>query len=400
MSDPGMQESTEPNTTLDGESAPGNMAPSPSPSPPETTDSLASDNMDLVKSLFLGISFTALIYEVFPLPFLEGGAIYPVLDNKVSEVIVGMTLWSLFLLAFKYAGFRRQQKVKQAFLRSALPRAFQAGVYAKNANELALQLQREMIRLRVRRFQTSVLYRRLLRLLHFIRTVAKKDGLNDFLDYQGQIDQKKLENSYAILQVFIWAIPILGFIGTVLGIGTSVSEFAEFIQTAEGGGQFSSQMRAALGGVTSGLAVAFNTTFLALVLVIPVMIITSFLQKIEEEYLLGIEEYLMEDLLPHLRVEPGQNPVSESFDEHLHRIIQLSETWVETMEPMVKQLTRQGEMMSLQISGIQPLIKNFIDRLLKRTEHSAGSQTGSASAPGLGREQEIPVVSEDDSPKV
>jgi biopolymer transport protein ExbB/TolQ len=107
--------------------------------------------------------------------------------------------------------------------------------------------------------------------------------VGDLLEAQAAIDVKKLEASYSIVQFFIWAIPIWGFIGTVLGIADAVQEFSNFIQTAETGVQFTTQMRSALGGVTSGLAVAFNTTFLALVLVMPVMLITSMLQKAEEE---------------------------------------------------------------------------------------------------------------------
>jgi len=187
-----------------------------------------------------------------------------------------------------------------------------------------------------------------------------------------------------VLQVFIWAIPILGFIGTVLGIGNSVNEFSQFIQTAEGGGEFTAQMRAALGGVTSGLAVAFNTTYLALVLVIPVMLITSFLQKSEEEYLLDIEEFCLERLLPRLHVKPGEEALAEGYEDHLHRIMRLSETWLGQFEPLVQGLSRQAEMMSHQLTGIQPLVKEFTDRLLLRgRSHGAEAppQQGTAELP-------------------
>ena len=190
--------------------------------------------------------------------------------------------------------------------------------------------------------------------------------MDSLLDYQAGIDLKKLETSYTVVQVFIWAIPILGFIGTVLGIGYSVNEFAQFIQSAEVAGGFNAQMRAALGGVTGGLAIAFNTTFLALVLVIPVMLLTSFLHKSEEELLLAIEEYCLEELLPQLHVKPGEEALAEGYEEHLARIMRLSETWLGQFEPLVGRLSRQAEMMGHQLSGIQPLVKEFTDRLLQR----------------------------------
>ena len=213
------------------------------------------------------------------------------------------------------------------------------GVYARDAENLVQVLGDELRGQKIKRHERAVVFRRMARLMRFIRAVPKKEGLNEFFDYQAQMEQKKLETSYTILQVFIWAIPILGFIGTVLGIGEAVSEFATFIQTAEGA-QLSNQMRAALGGVTSGLAVAFNTTFLALVLVIPVMLITSFMQKLEETFLVDIEEYMLEHLLPHLHIAPSEHAVSENFDEHLTRILQLSDLWLGQLEPLVGRITR------------------------------------------------------------
>ena len=39
----------------------------------------------------------------------------------------------------------------------------------------------------------------------------------DMLKSQSEIDATMVDSSYALIKVFIWAIPILGFIGTVLG---------------------------------------------------------------------------------------------------------------------------------------------------------------------------------------
>ena len=36
------------------------------------------------------------------------------------------------------------------------------------------------------------------------------------------VDANKVAGSYSLIKVFLWAIPIMGFIGTVLGIGTAI----------------------------------------------------------------------------------------------------------------------------------------------------------------------------------
>jgi biopolymer transport protein ExbB/TolQ len=373
-------------------------APQPPPEAPAAEPALPaaalergwSDNLDLLKSLFLGLVLTAAFYEVFPVPFLQKGRLLAMVqnDNWVTPVIVGMTFWSLFLLWFKALRYRAQRRVWHAFRQPAVAELFRRRVFARDADQLAAALRETLQGLRVKRFESSILYRRVLRVLTFLRAATKKEGLDNLLDYQAQIDLKKLESGYTVLQVFIWAIPILGFIGTVLGIGDSVNEFSQFIQTAEGGGEFTGQMRAALGGVTSGLAVAFNTTFLALVLVIPVMLVTSFLHKNEEEFLLEIEEFCLEELLPMLHVKPGEEALAEGYEDHLHRIMRLSETWLGQFEPLVQRLSRQAEMMGHQLAGIQPLVKEFTDRLLQRGRSGPAEPLASRGAPGAFPERE------------
>ncbi|MDH5752353.1 MAG: MotA/TolQ/ExbB proton channel family protein, partial [Deltaproteobacteria bacterium] len=306
----------------------------------------------------------------------EPGRLLSLFENRVSEVIVGMTLWSLFLLLFKYLHHRRQHRVYLAFLRPEVRSLLTRGIYARNARQAQQAIDAVLSGMKLSNHRNSVIFRRVTRLLQLSRSAPKKEGLNELLDYQAQLDVKRLEISYSILHVFLWAIPILGFIGTVMGIGSSVGEFAGFIQTAEGGAQFGIQMRTALSGVTSGLAVAFNTTFLALVLVIPVMLLTSFLSKSEEELLLGIEEFCLEDLLPHLHITPGEDALAEGFEEHMHRILRLSDTWLGQFGPLVSNLSSQTQSLGAQMAGIQPVIREFTDRLL---------ETGPASAPEAGR---------------
>jgi biopolymer transport protein ExbB/TolQ len=343
------------------ESEPGS---GPAFQPPRRAAVLGQDNLDLLKALFLAVFATAVVYEVFPLPFIEDRKILVIFENWVSETIVGMSLWSLFVLMFKWLGYKREVAALRAVTAPETAALFHGGIHPRNAGALAAQLRDHLARSKVRRFAESVIYRRVERGLHHVRSVTGKESINELLDYQAQIDLKKLDASYTVLNVFLWAIPILGFIGTVLGIAQAVNEFADFIQTTDGGVQFNAQMRTALSGVTNGLGVAFNTTFIALVLVIPVMLIASLLQKSEEELLLAIEEFCLEELVPRMRFVAVADAVAESFEEHLHRIQKLSQTWLGQFEPLMRSLSLQMDMIRHQMSGIQPLIQEFTDRLI------------------------------------
>ncbi len=110
------------------------------------------------------------------------------------------------------------------------------------------------------------------------------------------------ESSYSVPRILVWAIPLLGFIGTVVGISEAVNGFSGFLQDA---GDVE-QIKEGIGTVTGGLAVAFDTTLLALLLSILVMIPLVLIERYESRLLLGIDIFINDKLLPRLR-EKNQN---------------------------------------------------------------------------------------------
>lgn len=97
--------------------------------------------------------------------------------------------------------------------------------------------------------------------------------------------QSAMEQSYSLPRAFIWAIPLMGFIGTVVGISAAVAGFSNFLRQAEE----IEQIKTGIGAVTTGLAVAFDTTLLALALSVLVMLPLVLLERIEGRLLLALE---------------------------------------------------------------------------------------------------------------
>lgn len=111
------------------------------------------------------------------------------------------------------------------------------------------------------------------------------------------------EASYAFPRILIWAIPLLGFIGTVLGISVAVNGFSTFLEnTVE-----IDQIKQGIGIVTKGLAVAFDTTLLALFFSIVVMIPLVLVERLESKLLLQIDVYINDKLLPKLKEKEYQS---------------------------------------------------------------------------------------------
>jgi biopolymer transport protein ExbB/TolQ len=95
-----------------------------------------------------------------------------------------------------------------------------------------------------------------------------------------------------MIRVFIWAIPLLGFIGTVIGISAAVAGFSDSVAAVVD----LDVMKQSIGTVTIGLGIAFDTTLLALVMSIVIMFPASSLQKSEEDFLNRVEAYCDERL--------------------------------------------------------------------------------------------------------
>ena len=99
---------------------------------------------------------------------------------------------------------------------------------------------------------------------------------------------ERLESELSMIRYIAWAIPSLGFIGTVRGIGDAL-------------GQAHKAIEGDIFGVTKSLGVAFNSTLIALLISIFLMFIVHQLQLLQERYVLDTEAYCEENLTRHLQ---------------------------------------------------------------------------------------------------
>ena len=103
-------------------------------------------------------------------------------------------------------------------------------------------------------------------------------------------ESERLESELSIIRYIAWAIPSVGFIGTVRGIGDALGLAHK---AAEGD----------ITGVTNALGVAFNSTFIALVISIVLMFFVHQLQLMQERLVLDTEAYADRYLIRHLHAQ-------------------------------------------------------------------------------------------------
>jgi biopolymer transport protein ExbB/TolQ len=206
----------------------------------------------------------------------------------VPYVISDLAIWSAVLLVVRY---RRLARQTQVFSLRLLPRDLAERITPEKVPAFTENLQGL-----AESHPGNLLITRLIRALEHFSIRRSVSETVDQLRLSAERDENAIESGYTMLRVFIWAIPILGFIGTVLGIGASVGGFSEAVSSASD----LDVMKDSIGVVTSGLGVAFDTTLLALVTSVLIMFPTSSLQKAEEDYLARVDEYCQRRLVSRL----------------------------------------------------------------------------------------------------
>jgi ribosomal protein L12E/L44/L45/RPP1/RPP2 len=155
---------------------------------------------------------------------------------------------------------------------------------------------------------SSFLVQRVLRGLEHFTVRRSASEVSTVLASQSELDSNAVSSSYALLNVFIWAIPILGFIGTVQGLGGAVGNLSGSLK----GATDIESVKTALGGITGGLGIAFDTTLVALIMALFLKFPASSLQKAEEDLLNWVDEYCNENLLKRLQDGGGAEPLPDA----------------------------------------------------------------------------------------
>ncbi|MCR4412719.1 MAG: MotA/TolQ/ExbB proton channel family protein, partial [Thermoguttaceae bacterium] len=144
------------------------------------------------------------------------------------------------------------------------------------------------------------LFNRITVALANLRNLGRVTDVDDILRSQAEQDEAIVESSYALVEGFVWAIPVLGFIGTVLGLSQAIGEFTTVLSS----GHDVTAIAEGLRGVTAGLATAFETTLVALVAALAIQLLMVSLRRSESEFLEACAEYCTRHIVGRLRLLP------------------------------------------------------------------------------------------------
>lgn len=145
------------------------------------------------------------------------------------------------------------------------------------------------------RHKDLILVNRINKAIKQVRINKNPADVANVLTTVAETDAAVMDSSYILIKYMIWALPVLGFIGTIMGMTQAIGSFDTVLKGINEVGF--AGVKQSLGLVTSGLSVAFETTFLALVLSAIVNLFANALQKREEDLLSDVEEFTTDNII-------------------------------------------------------------------------------------------------------
>lgn len=208
--------------------------------------------------------------------------------DRIARLLLGpeqiacyfCSTWAGFILLSRYLEIRRQRR---AFTLGLLPT--EEGVRILPEDARPLQRRVEQLSGRGGPYILANLIRLALGKYAVTRT---SHDVSDTVKTQADVDLGRLVTSMATVHYIAWAIPALGFLGTVRGLAGVMGTANQLEEET-----FVAQ-------VTTHLTFAFDCTLVALTLSLIVMFVVHSIQRDEEALVIDCQQYCLEHLVNRL----------------------------------------------------------------------------------------------------
>ena len=249
-------------------------------------------------ALFIGIILFALFYAaLFPLwrmhslqlvnMFFHGG---PENRSFIPYATMVLSMWCLAILLIKLKKIRIQRKALDIRI---LPDSPDFILSPDNSGAVLDRIDGQ-----VYMPDGFIVLNRIRKTLVNLKNIGNVSGVSSVLNDCAAADEKYIEGTYTIARGLIWAIPVTGFIGTVLGLSEAIGGFGKVIT----GNADLAALKSALSGVTGGLSVAFETTLIALVAALFLQLLMTIVMQKEEDLMNDCANYCYRNIITKLKM--------------------------------------------------------------------------------------------------
>ena len=162
-----------------------------------------------------------------------------------------------------------------------------------------------------------LVFRRILIALSSLKNLGRIGDVDEVLQSMADRDESASATSFGMLSGFLWAIPVLGFIGTVLGLASAIGNFSSLLTDDSDVAGIIGSLRE----VTGGLSTAFETTLVALVIALFLQLWITVQKKAEEEFLDQCQDYCLNQIVSRMRADdaiPNRQDVPPELTSVVH----------------------------------------------------------------------------------
>lgn len=206
---------------------------------------------------------------------------YVLLKDYEQEACFILMLWAIAIMGYKTNRTVQERKV---FQQPILNIAEGTSVLPEDSRELSRPIQA------LANNQNELLVpRAILTALQRFGSTQNIADASKAVKEVCETESERLDSELAMVRYISWAIPSIGFIGTVRGIGDALGKADEAV-------------KGDIAGVAVSLGVAFNSTLIALLISIVIMFFAHQLQLLQERIVLDTQNFCDNKLIRHLRV--------------------------------------------------------------------------------------------------
>ncbi len=211
-----------------------------------------------------------------------------ILKDYEQEICLILMFWGIYLIVGKCLAILKDRYLFQVdFLDGKTGDAKDLSSALKSLEDLP-----EAIR-------TTPLVRTLMASLRRYLITENVQNTSDAIDSSVEALAVRLEAENSMIRYLIWAIPSLGFIGTVRGIGEALA-------------QADQALSGDIAGMTESLGVAFNSTFVALLISIGLMLLLHQLQRLQDGLVVDTQGYCESFLLNRISAAEHDETTSKN----------------------------------------------------------------------------------------
>ncbi len=241
-------------------------------------------------SLYLGMQYlidTKVIADDTVLRYLTG---HPVSKITVAMFLIGMS--SLLVIGWNLIQqFSCERDITLGETNSGIES--EAGM--TDVRETAVDHGQVMLDL-PQHLHSHYLWERVVNAVHSIYRTGSTANVEEELKYLSDIDLERQQQRYSLVRILIWATPMLGFLGTVLGISQALGGIAIGPDN---------DFQAMMDGLRGNLYIAFDTTALALTLSMAMMFGQFLIERFESQLLRLVDQRARSEVARHYELTAG-----------------------------------------------------------------------------------------------